>query len=163
MNTFSGAQAIAHDEFIAASLAQFGIVAKLNPKPSPAFWREFWDLEVSGHSSSMSVRADVWQQLAFVHDPLSQSRNVVPEDVNDPDRKELVRLLGEVGAEFDPELRFVKIQELNRAMDTAAWGVNFFHHFAARRTPPMSPTRSSPTRSRTGDRATSPSPLRVLP
>ena len=130
MNTFSGAQAIAHDEFIAASLAQFGIIAKLNPKPSPAFWREFWDLEVSGHSSSMSVRADVWQQLAFVHDPLSQSRNVVPEDENDPDRKELVRLLGEVGAEFDPELRFVKIQELNRAMDTAAWGVNFFHHFA---------------------------------
>ena len=54
----------------------------------------------------------------------------MPEDVNDPDRKELVRLLGEVGAEFDPELRFVKIQELNRAMDTAAWGVNFFHHFA---------------------------------
>ena len=130
MNTFSGAQAIAHDEFIAASLAQFGITAKLNPKPSPAFWREFWDLEVSGHSSSMSVRADVWQQLAFVHDPLSQSRNVVPEDPEDPDRKEIVRLLAAVGAEFDPDERFVKIQELNRAMDTAAWGCNFFHHFA---------------------------------
>ena len=129
MNTFSGAQAIAHDEFIAASLAQFGITAKLNPKPSPAFWREFWDLEVSGHSSSMSVRADVWQQLAFVHDPLSQSRNVVPEDTSD-DRVEIERLLAEVGAEFDAEQRFVKIQELNRAMDTAAWGLNFFHHFA---------------------------------
>jgi ABC-type transport system substrate-binding protein len=130
MNTFATAIDIAKDEFIQSNLAEFGIKANLNAKPSPAFWREFWDLEVSGHSSSMSVRADVWQQLAFVHDPLGQSVNVVPEDENDPDRVAVSGLLSDVAAAFDPDVRFEKIQELNRALDDAAWGLNFFHNAA---------------------------------
>ena len=51
MNSFTGTQWIANDEFIQAQLAEFGIVVNLDTKPAPAYWREYFDLEASGHSS----------------------------------------------------------------------------------------------------------------
>ena len=130
MNSFTGSQWIANDEFIQAQLAEFGIVVNLDTKPSPAYWRAYFDLEASGHSSSMSTSADVWWQLAWVHDPVGPSRNVVPQDPNDPDRVAISAGLAAVAAAFDPDERFTEIQKLNRAMDEAAWGANWFHSWS---------------------------------
>ena len=130
MNSFTGTQWIANDEFIQAQLAEFGIVVNLDTKPAPAYWREYFDLEASGHSSSMSTSADVWWQLAWVHDPLGPHGFGVPQDPNDPDRVAVSAGLQAVAAAFDPDERFTEIQKLNRAMDEAAWGANWFHSWA---------------------------------
>ena len=130
MNGFDFATWIARDEFIQAQLAEFGIIVNLDTKPSPQFWREYFDLEASGHSSTMSTSADVYWQMAWVHDPLGPHAFGVPEDPNDPDRVAVTAGLQAVAQAFDPDERFTEMQKLNRALDEAAWGANWFYRWA---------------------------------
>ena len=130
MNGFNDPTWIANDEFIKAQLAEFGIIVNLHSGPSPAYWRAYFDQEVGGHSSMMSTSADVYWQLAWVHDPLGPHGFGVPEDPNDPDRVAVLAGLQAVAAAYDPDERFTEIQKLNRALDEAAWGANWFNHWS---------------------------------
>ena len=127
VNTHNSPLNIAKDELIQAQYARFGIVRNIKPKPSPDYYTEFWDQETGAHSSSMSVRADVWQQASFVMNADGFSQNVLP-DPNDEFRAAIDEALFATAAAYDPAERFEAIQRLNRAYEDAAWGVNYVYY-----------------------------------
>ena len=126
VNTSSNPLSIEKDELIQAQYAQFGIVRNIIPKPSPDFYTEFWDLNVGAHSSGMSVRADVWQQISFVANGDGFSKNVLP-DPSDEFRAPIDAALSKAAAAFDPEERKIALGELNQAYMDAAWGVDYLY------------------------------------
>ncbi|MBT5774814.1 MAG: ABC transporter substrate-binding protein [Dehalococcoidia bacterium] len=126
VNTSANPLSLEKDELIQAQYAQFGIVRNIIPKPSPDYYTEFWDLNVGAHSSGMSVRADVWQQISFVANANGFSKNVLPDE-NDEFRKAIDEALSRTAAAFDPEERKVEIQKLNQAYMDSAWGVDYLY------------------------------------
>ncbi|MDA0353615.1 MAG: ABC transporter substrate-binding protein [Chloroflexi bacterium] len=127
VNTSSNPLSIEKDELIQAQYAQFGIVRNIIPKPSPDFYTEFWDLNVGSHSSGMSVRADVWQQIAYIANANGFSKNVLPGP-DDEFRIRIDEALAKSAAAFDPEERKAALGELNRAYVDAAWGVDYLYN-----------------------------------
>ncbi len=126
VNTSANPLSLEKDELIQAQYAQFGIVRNIIPKPSPDYYTEFWDLNVGAHSSGMSVRADVWQQISYVTNANGFSKNVLPDE-NDEFRKAIDEGLSRTAAAFDPEERKVEIQKLNQAYMDSAWGVDYLY------------------------------------
>lgn len=126
VNTSANPLSLEKDELIQAQYAQFGIVRNIIPKPSPDYYTEFWDQNVGAHSSGMSVRADVWQQISFVANANGFSKNVLPGP-DDEFRMAIDEALSKTAAAFDPEERAVEIQKLNQAYMDAAWGVDYLY------------------------------------
>lgn len=126
VNTSSNPLAIEKDELIQAQYAQFGIVRNIIPKPSPDYYTEFWDLNVGAHSSGMSVRADVWQQISFVANGDGFSKNVLPAP-GDEFRDAIDAALSAAAAAFDPEERKAALAVLNQAYMDSAWGVDYLY------------------------------------
>ncbi|MXY79318.1 MAG: hypothetical protein F4Y94_06445, partial [Chloroflexi bacterium] len=101
---------IARAEFHQASLAEFGIEMEIVGRPSPDYYLEFWDLQSITLIAGMSVRADVWQQMAFGH------AEAGPMDFTlGPGKEpEVQAAFAKVAETFEPDARVDAMQELNR-------------------------------------------------
>jgi ABC-type transport system substrate-binding protein len=119
MNVSGGAVTAA--EFVQASLAQFGITLNIVLKPAPDFYLEFFEKRVSSFISGMSVRADPWQQLAFLGRAEGPYDFILPVDDKDAEVQAAFTKVTEI---FDPEPRAEAFRELNRVMVSRAWHIH---------------------------------------
>ena len=117
---------VEEDQLISAQLSEFGIVRNLVPKPSPDYYREFWDLQTNSHSSGMSMRPDVWQQMGFIINANGFSKHVLPGP-DDPLRQRIDAAILAAAAAFDPAERAEAMNELNAAYIDAAWGIEYYY------------------------------------
>ena len=115
---------ISGGEFIQASLAQYGIILNIVVKPAPDFYLEFFEQRAASFLSGMSVRADPWQQLAFLGRAEGPYDFILPPGDKDA---EVQAAFVKVTETFDPELRAEAFRELNRVMTSRAWHIHL--HF----------------------------------
>ena len=118
-------------EFIQASLAEYGIVLNIVVKPAPDYYLEFFEKRVNTFMSGMSVRADPWQQLAFLGRADGPYDFMLPPGDKDAGVQAAFQKVTEI---FDPEPRAEAFRELNRVMVSRAWHIHthfwssFFAH-----------------------------------
>ncbi len=118
-------------EFIQASLAEYGIVLNIVVKPAPDYYLEFFEKRVNTFMSGMSVRADPWQQLAFLGRADGPYDFMLPPGDRDAEVQAAFQKVTEI---FDPEPRAEAFRELNRVMVSRAWHIHthfwssFFAH-----------------------------------
>ncbi len=115
------ASAITGAEFVQASLAPYGIVLNIVVKPAPDFYLEFFEQRVNTFMSGMSVRADPWQQLAFLGRADGPYDFVLPPGDKDAEVQAAFQKVTEI---FDPEPRAEAFRELNRVMVSRAWHIH---------------------------------------
>ena len=108
---------ISRAEFHQASLAEFGIEMEIVGRPSPDYYLEFWDLAANALIAGMSVRADVWQQIAFGHAQDGPMDFSLPPD-KDPD---VQVAFAKVAETFEPDARVDAMQELNNLIMDGAF------------------------------------------
>ena len=108
---------ISRAEFHQASLAEFGIEMEIVGRPSPDYYLEFWDLAANALIAGMSVRADVWQQIAFGHAQDGPMDFSLPPD-KDPD---VQAAFAKVAETFEPDARVDAMQELNNLIMAGAF------------------------------------------
>ncbi|PZC42161.1 MAG: ABC-type transport system, substrate-binding protein [Chloroflexi bacterium] len=119
MNIVNTPIGIAQAEFIQASLSEFGIVMNLVTRPSPDYYLEYFEQEVAAFIAGMSVRADIWQQIAFVSKDNGPYDFAMPED-GDPDQEAAFTKVAET---FDDAERVAAVQELARVNEALAWSI----------------------------------------
>ena len=118
-------------EFIQAGLAEYGIVLNIVVKPAPDYYLEFFEKRVNTFMSGMSVRADPWQQLAFLGRADGPYDFMLPPGDKDAGVQAAFQKVTEI---FDPEPRAEAFRELNRVMVSRAWHIHthfwssFFAH-----------------------------------
>ena len=115
------AGAITAAEFIQASLAQYGIALNIVVKPAPDYYLEFFEKRVNTFMSGMSVRADPWQQLAFLGRADGPYDFMLPPADKDAVVQAAFQKVTEI---FDPEPRAEAFRELNRTMVSRAWHIH---------------------------------------
>lgn len=127
VNVASTATGIAQGELIQANLREFGININLQAKPTPDYFREYYDLEVPAFVASMSARADIWQQVNYVHGVGGAfDVGAIPEG-GDP---ELEALFDEVEAIYDEEERVPVMRELHDRVHELSWFCVLYHQNA---------------------------------
>ncbi|MDE2892198.1 MAG: ABC transporter substrate-binding protein [Chloroflexota bacterium] len=115
------ATAITAAEFIQASVAPFGINLNIVVKPTPDYYLEFFEKKVNTFMSGMSVRADPWQQLAFLGRADGPYDFMLPPQDKDADVQAAFQKVTEI---FEPEARAEAFRELNRVMVSRAWHIH---------------------------------------
>ena len=115
------ATAITAAEFIQASVAPFGINLNIVVKPTPDYYLEFFEKKVNTFMSGMSVRADPWQQLAFLGRADGPYDFMLPPEDKDADVQAAFQKVTEI---FEPEARAEAFRELNRVMVSRAWHIH---------------------------------------
>ena len=113
--------AITGAEFIQANLAQYGISLNIVVKPAPDYYLEFFEKRVNTFMSGMSVRADPWQQLAFLDRADGPYDFMLPPGDRDAELQAAFQKVTEI---FDPEPRAEAFRELNRVMVSRAWHIH---------------------------------------
>ena len=108
-------------EFVQASFAQFGIELNIIVKPAPDYYLEFFEKRVNTFMSGMSVRADPWQQLAFLGRADGPYDFMLPPGDKDAGVQAAFQKVTEI---FDPEQIAEAFLELNRVMVSRAWPVH---------------------------------------
>ena len=108
-------------EFIQASLAEYGIILNIVVKPAPDYYLEFFEKRVNTFMSGMSVRADPWQQLAFLGRADGPYDFMLPPGDKDAEVQAAFQKVTEI---FDPEPRAEAFRELNRVMASRAWHIH---------------------------------------
>ena len=108
-------------EFVQASFAQFGIELNIIVRPAPDFYIEFFEERASSFLSGMSVRADRWQQLAFLGRAEGPYDFILPPADKDAEVQAAFKKVTEI---FDPEPRAEAFRELNRVMVSRAWHIH---------------------------------------
>lgn len=127
INIAAGATGVAQGELIQSNLREFGININLNAKPAPDYFREYYDLEIPAFVASMSARADVWQQINYVHGAEGPfDVGAIPEG-GDP---QLEELFDQVEAIYDEEERIPAMREINQYVHDLAWFVVIYHQNA---------------------------------
>ena len=126
INTSNAPLNMAKDELIQAQYAKVGIKRNIIPKPSPDYYMEFWEEQIGAHSSGMSVRPDVWQQIAYIVNANGKSSGVLPGP-DDEFRKAIEAGMSAVGEAYDPEDRKVAMAQLAQAYHDSAWGVDYLN------------------------------------
>ena len=119
MNTSVGG--VTASEFVQASLAQFGIEMNIVVRPAPDFYIEFFELRAAAFLAGMSVRADPWQQIAFLGRADGPYDFILPPADKDADVQAAFKKVTEI---FDPEPRAEAFRELNRVMVSRAWHIH---------------------------------------
>lgn len=126
-NMLNTPAAVAEAEFIQANLKQFGINLKLQSKPNPDYFREYYDLKVPAFVAGMSARADVWQQINYVHGANGPfDVGAIPKG-GDP---EMQRLFTKVEAIYDEKERVPAMRELAKRAHDLAWFVLLYYRSA---------------------------------
>jgi ABC-type transport system substrate-binding protein len=124
VNTPAG---ITEAEFVQANLKQFGIDLKLQSKPNPDFYREYYDVKVPSFIASMSARADVWQQIAYTHAANGPfDIGAIPKG-GDP---EMQKLFTKIEGIYDEKERVPAMRELNQRAHDLAWHVLLYYRSA---------------------------------
>ena len=123
MNISDSSVAIAQAEFIQASLAQFGINMNIVVRPSPDYYVEWVQKQTAVMMAGMSVRADVWQQMAFVARQDGPFDFALPEADKDAELQAAFTKVTEV---FDPEERVLAMRELNRVLESRVYHVKLY-------------------------------------
>ncbi len=123
MNINDSSVAIAQAEFIQASLAQFGINMNIVVRPSPDYYIEWVQKQTAVMMAGMSVRADVWQQMAFVARQDGPFDFALPEADKDAELQAAFTKVTEV---FDPEERVVAMRDLNRVLESRAYHIKLY-------------------------------------
>ena len=123
MNVVNTPIAIAQAEFIQANLAEFGIMMNIVVRPSPDYYVEWTQKQTAVMMAGMSVRADVWQQMAFVSRANGPFDFAVPEADKDA---ELQAAFDKVTEVFDPIDRVEAMRELNRVLESRAYHIKLF-------------------------------------
>ena len=113
--------AITGAEFIQANLAQYGITLNIVVKPAPDYYLEFFEKRVNTFMSGMSVRADPWQQLAFLGRADGPYDFMLPPGDRDAEVQAAFQKVTEI---FDPEPRAEAFRELNRVIVSRAWHIH---------------------------------------
>ena len=108
-------------EFVQASFAQFGIELNIIVRPAPDFYIEFFEQRASAFLSGMSVRADPWQQIAFLGRAEGPYDFILPPGDKDAEVQAAFQKVTEI---FDPEPRAEAFRELNRVMVSRAWHIH---------------------------------------
>ena len=126
INTSNAPLNVAKDELIQAQYAKVGIKRNIIPKPSPDYYMEFWEEQIGAHSSGMSVRPDVWQQIAYIVNANGKSSGVLPGP-DDEFRKAIDAGLSAVGEAYDPEDRKAAMAQLAQAYHDSAWGIDYLN------------------------------------
>jgi ABC-type transport system substrate-binding protein len=126
VNTSNAPLNLAKDELIQAQYAKLGIKRNIIPKVSPDYYMEFWEEQIGAHSSGMSVRPDVWQQIAYIVNANGKSSGVLPGP-DDEFRKAIDAAMSAVGEAYDPEDRKKAMSQLNQAYVDSAWGVDYLN------------------------------------
>ena len=93
-----------------ASLAQFGITMNVVQKPPPDFYAGFYAEQDPAFAGGMSMRADIWQMLAWNLVAEGPHDHILPPD-GDP---ELQAALTKVTDTFELEPRIEAMREANR-------------------------------------------------
>ena len=107
-------------EFVQASLAQFGIELNIVVRPAPDYYIEFFEERTASFMSGMSVRADPWQQIAFLGRADGPFDFILPPGDKDAEVQAAFKKVTEI---FDPEPRAEAFRELNRVMVSRAWHI----------------------------------------
>ena len=103
------ATSITGAEFVQANLAPYGIILNIVVKPAPDYYLEFFEKRVNTFMSGMSVRADPWQQLAFLGRADGPYDFVLPPGDKDAEVQAAFQKVTEI---FDPEPRAEAFREL---------------------------------------------------
>jgi ABC-type transport system substrate-binding protein len=123
MNINNAAVAIAQAEFIQASLAEFNIKMNIVVRPSPDYYVE-WTQELTAvMMAGMSVRADVWQQMAFVARENGPFDFALPKADKDA---ELQAAYTKVTGIFDSAERVEAMRDLNRILESRAYHIKLY-------------------------------------
>jgi ABC-type transport system substrate-binding protein len=123
-NIANAPTAVAQAEFIQANLKQFGINLKLQAKPNPDYYREWYDLKVPAFVAGMSARADVWQQIGYTHAANGPfDIGAIPKGGD----LEMQRLFAKVEAIYDERERVPAMRELNQRAHDLAWFVLLYY------------------------------------
>jgi ABC-type transport system substrate-binding protein len=120
-NILNSPIAIATGEFIQGNLAEFGITMNLVVRPSPDYYIEFFEERADAFIAGMSVRADPWQQLAFLGREDGPYDFILPPGDKDAEVQAAFQKVTEI---FDAELRAEAFQELNRVLTDRAWHIH---------------------------------------
>ena len=107
-----------------ASLAQFGITMNVVQKPSPDFWAGFYAEQDPAFAGGMSMRADIWQMLAWNLVAEGPHDHILPPD-GDP---ELQAALTKVTDTFELEPRIEAMREANRIAESRSYQIKTFHN-----------------------------------
>ena len=121
--------AITQAEFVQSQLAPFGIVMNIVTRPSPDYFSHFFAGEEGTFTSSMSVRASVWQQMAFINKDSGPFNIGLPEN----GVPEVEAAFTKVAETFEEPARTEALRELNRTITDLALQVHYvyFSSFAA--------------------------------
>lgn len=115
--------AIAQGEVMQANLAEFGIQMNLLTMAGPQHYLGFLEHSWPAFSAGATVRADPWQQMAFVNRKDGLWTATLPEG-GDPEAEQLFI---EAAAVYDEEERYPRMQDLNRRLEDLAWGVKIVY------------------------------------
>ena len=118
MNIAAGA--VTQAEFVQASLAQFGIEMNIIVRPTPDYYLDFFEQRIPSFLAGMSVRADPWQQIAFIGRADGPLDFMLPPGDKDAEVQAAFKKVTEI---FDPEPRAEAFRELNRVMVSRAWHI----------------------------------------
>ncbi len=107
-----------------ASLAQFGITMNVIQKPSPDFWAGFYGEQDPAFMGGMSMRADIWQMLAWNLVAEGPHDHILPPD-GDP---EMQAALTKVTELFELEARIEAMREANRIAESRSYQIKTIHN-----------------------------------
>ena len=107
-----------------ASLAQFGITMNVVQKPPPDFYAGFYGEQDPAFMGGMSMRADIWQMLAWNLVAEGPHDHILPPD-GDPEMQAALTKVTEI---FELEPRIEAMREANRIAESRSYQIKTIHN-----------------------------------